>query len=74
MGEIWYVLKTKNGETLETNKDRSVLEQHKAEREKYFHREGETIEVLKQMPRADGWEKLPTIGDIKGMNDFGGEW
>ena len=36
--------------------------------------ENETIETIKKMPKADGWGKLPTIGDIKGMNDFGGKW
>ena len=36
--------------------------------------ENETIETIKEMPKADGWGKLPTIGDIKGMNDFGGGW
>lgn len=70
MKETWFVLKNKFGETVETNKDRSVLEQHKAERERYLLKSGDTIEVLKQIPKADGWDRLPTIGDIKGMNDF----
>lgn len=70
MDKIWYVLKNKFGETVETNTDRSVLEQHKREREQYLRKSGDTIEVLKEMPRADGWDRLPTIGDIKGMNDF----
>ena len=65
-----FVLKNKFGETVETNKDRSVLEQHKTERERYLRKSGDTIEVLKEMPKADGWDRLPTIGDIKGMNDF----
>lgn len=33
-------------------------------------KEKETIETIKKMPKADGWGKLPTIGDIKGMNEF----
>ena len=32
--------------------------------------ENETIETLKEMPKSDGWGKLPTIGDIKGMNEI----
>ena len=46
MGEIWYVLKNKFGETVETNKDRSVLEKHKADRERYLRKSGDFIEIL----------------------------
>lgn len=28
------------------------------------------IEKIKEMPRNDGYGNIPTIGDIKGMNDF----
>lgn len=68
MKETRFVLKDKYGET---NKDRSILE---LEQKRHLRKSGDTIEVLKEIPRADGWDKLPTIGDIKGMNDFGGEW
>lgn len=30
----------------------------------------ETIEQIKEMPKGDGWDKLPTIGDVEGLNDF----
>jgi hypothetical protein len=29
-----------------------------------------TVGALKKMPKGDGWGEMPTIGDIKGMNDF----
>lgn len=29
-----------------------------------------SIEKIKEMPRDDGYDNIPTIGDIKGMNDF----
>ena len=28
------------------------------------------IEKIKEMPRDDGYGDIPTIGDLKGMNDF----
>jgi len=46
MDKIWYVLKNKFGETVETNTDRSVLEKHKADREKYLRKSGDFIEIL----------------------------
>lgn len=29
-----------------------------------------SIEKIKEMPKNDGYDNIPTIGDIKGMNDF----
>ena len=43
---IWYVLRNKFGETVETNTDRSVLEKHKADRERYLRKSGDFIEIL----------------------------
>lgn len=48
MDKIWYVLKNKFGETVETNTDRSVLEQHKAERERYLRKSGDIIERMEK--------------------------
>lgn len=31
-----------------------------------------TIEELKEMPNEDGWDELPTIGEIEGWG--GEEW
>lgn len=46
MDEIWYVLRNRFGETVETNTDRSVLEKHKADRERYLRKSGDFIEIL----------------------------
>ena len=46
MGETWYVLKNKFGETVEKNTDRSVLEKNKADRERYLRKSGDFIEIL----------------------------
>ena len=46
MDKIWYVLRNKFGETVETNTDRSVLEKHKADRERYLRKSGDYIEIL----------------------------
>lgn len=46
MDKIWYVLRNKFGETVETNTDRSVLEKHKADRERYLRKNGDYIEIL----------------------------
>ena len=46
MDKIWYVLRNKFGETVETNTDRSVLEKNKADRERYLRKSGDYIEIL----------------------------
>lgn len=46
MNKIWYVLRNRFGETVETNTNRSVLEKHKADREKYLRKSGDFIEIL----------------------------
>ena len=46
MNKIWYVLRNRFGETVETNTDRSVLEKHKEERERYLRKSGDFIEIL----------------------------
>lgn len=46
MNKIWYVLRNKFGETVETNTDRSVLEKHKADRERYLRKSEDYIEIL----------------------------
>jgi hypothetical protein len=45
MNKTWYVLRNKFGETVETNTDRSVLEKHKADRERYLRKSGDFIEI-----------------------------
>ena len=47
MNKTWYVLRNRFGETVETNTDRSVLEKHKADRERYLRKSGDFIEILK---------------------------
>ena len=61
MNEIWYVLRNKFGETVETNTDRSVLEKHKADRERYLHKSGDFIEILDVKEYKNSWQTPKAI-------------